>query len=89
MVAIEALAAARPVVATRAGGTATVVRDGESGFLLEIGDVDGLARRLVEIARDPALRRRLGTAGAADVRERFATTRMADEIEAVYRRVLA
>ena len=88
VVAIESLAAARPVVATRAGGTATVVRDGESGYLLEIGDVDGLARRLVGLARDPALRRRLGEAGAADVRERFATGRMADEIESVYERLL-
>ena len=86
VVAIESLAAGRPVVATRAGGTGTVVRDGESGYLLEIGDVDGLARRLGELARDPALRRRLGDAGAADVRERFATARMADEIEAVYAR---
>jgi glycosyltransferase involved in cell wall biosynthesis len=86
VVAIESLAAGRPVVATRAGGTGTVVRDGESGYLLEIGDVDGLARRLGELARDPALRRRLGDAGAADVRERFATARMADEIEVVYAR---
>ena len=86
VVAIESLAAGRPVVATRAGGTATVVRDGESGYLLEIGDIEGLARRLGELAADPELRRRLGDAGAADVRERFATARMADEIEAVYRR---
>jgi glycosyltransferase involved in cell wall biosynthesis len=50
--------------------------------------VAGLARRLCELARDPELRRRLGEAGAADVRERFATARMADEIEAVYRRHL-
>ncbi|MGH3072900.1 MAG: glycosyltransferase [Gaiellaceae bacterium] len=84
VVAIESLAAGRPVVATRAGGTATVVREGESGFLLEVGDVDGLARKLVELARDPELRVRLGAAGAADVRDRFATARMADEIEAVY-----
>jgi glycosyltransferase involved in cell wall biosynthesis len=88
VVAIESLAAGRPVVATRAGGTGTVVRDGESGYLLEIGDVNGLAGRLCELARDPELRRRLGDAGAADVRRRFATSRMADEIDAVYRRHL-
>jgi glycosyltransferase involved in cell wall biosynthesis len=88
VVAIESLAAGRPVVATRAGGTATVVRDGESGFLLEIGDVEGLSRRLVELARDPELRRRLGEAGASDVRARFATARMADEVDAVYERHL-
>ena len=86
VVAIESLAAERPVVATRAGGTATVVTEGESGYLLEIGDVDGLARRLVALARDPELRRRLGAAGAADVRARFATARMADELDEVYRR---
>ena len=88
VVAIESLAAGRPVVATRAGGTGTVVHDGESGYLLEIGDVAGLAARLCELARDPELRHRLGETGAADVRERFATARMADEIEAVYRRHL-
>jgi glycosyltransferase involved in cell wall biosynthesis len=88
VVAIESLAAGRPVVATRAGGTGTVVRDGESGYLLEIGDIAGLAARLGELARDPELRRRLGAAGAADVRERFTITRMADEIDAVYARLL-
>jgi glycosyltransferase involved in cell wall biosynthesis len=86
VVAIESLAAERPVVATRAGGTGTVVREGESGFLLEIGDTQGLAGRILELARDPALRARLGAAGAQDVRARFATARMADELERVYER---
>jgi glycosyltransferase involved in cell wall biosynthesis len=88
VVAIESLAAGRPVVATRAGGTGTVVQDGTSGYLLEIGDIAGLAARLAELARDPELRRRLGEAGAADVRERFTVSRMADEIDAVYARLL-
>ena len=56
VVAIESLAAERPVVATRAGGTATVVADGESGFLEPVGDTDALAGRLAELARDPELR---------------------------------
>jgi glycosyltransferase involved in cell wall biosynthesis len=86
VVAIESLAAERPVVATAAGGTGSVVLEGESGYLLPVGDTDGLARRLVELARDPTLRARLGAAGAADVRARFATGRMADELEVVYRR---
>ena len=89
VVAIESLAAERPVVATRAGGTATVVTDGESGYLVPVGDVDGLAGRLGALARYPELRARLGQTGAADVRTRFATGRMADDLEAVYRRLLA
>jgi glycosyltransferase involved in cell wall biosynthesis len=88
VVAIEALAAARPVVATRAGGTGTVVRNGESGFLEAIGDTQALADRLAALARDPALRERMGAAGAEDVRARFAVGRMADEVEAIYDRLL-
>src|SRR5207244_3218309 len=46
VVAIEALAARRPVVATAVGGVPDVVRDGEDGFLVAPGDLDGLAMRL-------------------------------------------
>ena len=88
VVAIEALAAARPVVATRAGGTGTVVRNGESGYLEAIGDTQALADRLAALARDPVLRERMGEAGAEDVRARFAVGRMADEVEAIYDRLL-
>jgi glycosyltransferase involved in cell wall biosynthesis len=86
VVAIEALGAHRPIVATAAGGTATVVRDGESGYVVPVGDVAGLVERVVRLAHDPELRTRLGAAGAADVRTRFATARMAEEIEELYRR---
>ena len=64
VVAIEALAAGRPVVATRAGGTGAVVRDGETGYLEAIGDTDALAERLATLGRDPELRRRMGARGA-------------------------
>jgi glycosyltransferase involved in cell wall biosynthesis len=87
--AIEALAAARPVVATRVGGVPTVVDDGETGFLAPPGDAGTLADRLAELARDPALRERMGRLGAERMHERFSTERMVDEIEALYRRALA
>lgn len=88
VVAIEALGASRPVVATAAGGTAAVVLDGVSGFVVPVGDVAGLTDRVVRLARDRDLRARLGEAGSADVRARYATGRMADELEAVYRRTV-
>jgi glycosyltransferase involved in cell wall biosynthesis len=85
---VEALGAGRPVVATRAGGTGSVVLHGESGYLEPIGDTAALAERLAALALDLELRARLGTRGAEDVRERFSVRRMADEVETVYRRLL-
>ena len=76
------------MVATRAGGTGTVVRHGRAVFLEAIGDTAALAGRLATLARDPELRDRMGAHGAEDVRSRFAVSRMADEIETVYRRLL-
>jgi glycosyltransferase involved in cell wall biosynthesis len=86
--AIEALAAGRPVVATRVGGVAAVVEEGESGFLAEAGDASALAAALARLARDPALRERMGRRGAERMRELYATERMVGEIEALYRRAL-
>jgi glycosyltransferase involved in cell wall biosynthesis len=86
--AIEALAAGRPVVATRVGGTAAVVEEGESGFLAGEGDVRALASRLAELARDVDLRARMGRRGAERMRELYAQERMVDELERLYRGLL-
>src|SRR5262249_49235699 len=60
---IEALAAERPAVATRVGGTPDVIREGVDGFLVEVGDADSLADRLAELAEDPERRTRMGAEG--------------------------
>jgi glycosyltransferase involved in cell wall biosynthesis len=87
--AIEALAAGRPVVATRVGGVPDVVREGEDGFLVEAGDVDALAERLAQLAADPELRERLGAAGRARVIPRYSVERLVDDIDLLYRSLLA
>ena len=88
VVAIEALASECPVVATDAGGTATVVRHGVSGFLAPVGDTHALAAHLHTLASQPALARSLGLAGSHDVAQRFALETMTDTVDALYRRLL-
>ncbi len=88
VVAIEALAAARPVVATRVGGVPDVVTDGVDGFLVEPGDVEALAERLERLARDPKLRTAMGEAGRTRVLPRYAVARLIDDIDRLYRSLL-
>jgi glycosyltransferase involved in cell wall biosynthesis len=85
---IEALAAKRPVVATRVGGVPDIVRDGEDGFLVEAGATDDLAERLGRLARDPALRARMGMKGRERVLPRYAVERLVDDVDELYRSLL-
>jgi glycosyltransferase involved in cell wall biosynthesis len=87
--AIEALAAGRPVVATRVGGVPDVVRDGEDGFLVETGAVDDIAEALGRLAADPSLRRRLGETGRARVLPRYSVGRLIDDVDRLYRSLLS
>ena len=87
--AIEALAAERPVVATRVGGVPDVVRDGEDGFLVEAGETGDLADRLEQLARDPELRERMGRRGRERVLPRYAVDRLVEDVDELYRSLLS
>jgi glycosyltransferase involved in cell wall biosynthesis len=82
--ALEAMAAGRPVVASRVGGLAEVLVDGESGLLASPGDPASLAGALRRLAADPALRARLGQAGRARFLARYTSARMAEGTLACY-----
>jgi glycosyltransferase involved in cell wall biosynthesis len=86
--AIEALASGTPVVANRVGGVPDVVRDGVDGYLVEHGDVTGAGRRVAALAEDAKLRKRLGDAGRARVLERYAVSRLVDDVDRLYRALL-
>jgi glycosyltransferase involved in cell wall biosynthesis len=87
VVAIEALAAGRPVVATRVGGVPDVVTEGEDGYLVEVGDIDAIADALARLARDPELRRTMGERGR-HVIPRSRVERLVDDIDELYRELL-
>lgn len=84
---IEAAAAARPVVATDVGGVRAVVRDGETGFLVEREDVAALAGHLVSLLGDRNLRDTMGAAAAAGA-GRFSAERLVNDLDALYRDLL-
>jgi glycosyltransferase involved in cell wall biosynthesis len=87
--AIEALAAGRPVVATRVGGVPDVVRDGEDGFLVDAGATDELAKKLEQLARDPELRANMGNRGRERVLPRYAVDRLVHDVDELYKSLLS
>src|SRR5262252_8644158 len=69
--ALEALASGVPVIGSNAGGLPEVVRDGETGFLCEVGDVDAMASASLELLRDRDRWHAMSTLAARDSRDRF------------------
>jgi len=85
----QAGAVGKPVVTYELDGAPEVVREGFSGFLVSPGDVEGIARRTLELLRDPSLRAEMGARGRAFAAEHYPAVRMVDAINAVYARARA
>lgn len=84
LAALEALASGVPVVGTRAGGLPEVVRDGETGALREVGDVDGMASAAIDILKDKKRWSAMSERAVADARERFSQDAIVAKYEALY-----
>jgi glycosyltransferase involved in cell wall biosynthesis len=82
--ALEAMAAGRPVVASRWPGLAEVIAEGETGVLIAPGDKAALARETRALLDDPERRRRLGEAGRRRATERFGAEAMVRNHESLY-----
>lgn len=71
LVAVEAMAAGKPVVASAVGGLPEIVVHGETGFLVEPNNPNAIARSLSELIDDPSLRERMGKQGREIAEEHF------------------
>ncbi len=80
---LEAMLAGLPVLAADVPGCRDLVREGTTGFLYPHGDLAAMAGRLQALAADPALRRRLGEAGRADVLAHYSLAAHVDRVAAV------
>jgi glycosyltransferase involved in cell wall biosynthesis len=88
MTALEAMAAARPVIASRVGGLAEIVVDGVTGKLIPPGGVETLAASIAELVRDRRLADQMGVEGWKRIKAHFSTQLMASRTAAIYNRVL-
>jgi glycosyltransferase involved in cell wall biosynthesis len=89
LAALEAMVMGRPVVASRVGGLADVVRDGETGVLTAPGDAGALADALAALLADPRRREELGASGRRRAEESYGEGVVVPMIERVYDEVIA
>lgn len=87
MALVEAQSCGVPVIAHNLEGMREVVSDGETGFLVQPGDVNALADRLTQLLADPALRNRLGAVGYERMREMFSVEGRVNDYLSLYRGV--
>jgi glycosyltransferase involved in cell wall biosynthesis len=87
-VLVEAMAHGIPVVATADGGIPEIVQDGDSGFLVPLGDTVAMAGRVSELLVDETERRRVGARGRARA-VAFQTDRLVPRLEGIYRELVS
>ena len=86
--ALEAMASGVPVIGSDAGGLPEVVRHTETGFVLPVGDIEGMAARAIEILKDDEHARELGQAGHRRAASLFGAERIVSQYERFYETVL-
>jgi glycosyltransferase involved in cell wall biosynthesis len=81
---VEYMMLAKPVVASHGGGNAEIVSDGETGWLVPVGDEHAFAGRLLLLLDDTAMRRRMGEAGRARIERDFRMERIVEQYVQAY-----
>ncbi|MGA1200023.1 MAG: glycosyltransferase, partial [Candidatus Latescibacterota bacterium] len=86
---MEAMAMGVPVVATAVGGVPENVQDGQTGFLVEAGDVTGLAEVVWTLLQDDEKRLRMGALAKKYAQAHFSSSRMIVDLDVIYRELLS
>jgi glycosyltransferase involved in cell wall biosynthesis len=86
---IEYMAVARPVVATDVGGAREQIVDGETGYIVQPGDDEAMAKHIVSLLRDPKRAREMGLRGRRIVEEKFSCEAQLERTEKLYEQLLS
>ena len=88
MAMLEAMAAGRPLIASRVGAIPKIIENGVNGLLVEPGNSDDLRKAIIELLRDPKRADMFSKAGLELIANKFSSKRMAEDYKQVYRQVI-
>ena len=86
---LEAMASDLPIVATNVGGNSELIKDNETGVLVDRGDYKKFADAIIRILQNPTVKNAMGEKGRKRVIEKFSFNRMIDEYIRLYRKLLS
>jgi len=89
VVILEALSCGIPVIASRIGGCPDVIKDGKTGYLVPVNDVDMMQRKVRDLLNDDVDRNLMGKRGRKDMIEKFDTKKIAERIRRVYKETIS
>jgi glycosyltransferase involved in cell wall biosynthesis len=85
---LEAMACSLPCVATRVGGNPEAVKDGHSGYLVDVGDSNAAAEKIIQLVRSPSQARQMGLIGRKIVEQQFSMDIFTNRMNEVYNHLL-
>jgi len=85
---LEYMAAGRPIVATDVGGAREAIVEGETGFLVGVGDEQLMATRIIKLLKDPILAQSMGDKGKQIAEAKFSLDSQLRQTEDLYDRLL-
>lgn len=88
LVLLEAMACGVPCIGTRTGGIPEVIQHGETGYICEIGDTEGIAQQALLLLQDDALHRKMAQRSMQVVNEQFSSEEIVSQYEAIYYDIL-
>ncbi|TMU86780.1 N-acetyl-alpha-D-glucosaminyl L-malate synthase BshA [Bacillus sp. BHET2] len=88
LVALEAMACGVPSIGTNVGGIPEVIEDGYNGFICEVGNINGVARRSLQLLKDEELHKKLSENALHTARTKFHSSKIVEEYERIYKEVL-
>ena len=88
IVLAEALALSVPVISTNCGGPAEIIDDGKTGYLVNIGDYQDMAKKIIFLLRDEKLRTQFGIRGQNIVKKKYNVKSIGENLINQYREII-
>ena len=86
---LEAMAGGLPIIATSVGSIPEVIEERKNGFLIEVGDYDALAEKILILAKDEKLRRKMARNNVNKIRKRYDRTVVMRRLDNLYAQLLS